>query len=131
VVQAAAMAETLTVSTTLTYRNATGSKTLGGTTTTEDAGVHFCQETQAVGTSAELLDVGTDVTAAGLQKVIIRNLDANNFITVYSDNGTTSIGIVEAGESHIFTPAGDYVPYVKADTAAVNIEFLGVSVPPA
>jgi hypothetical protein len=121
------------ISSTLTYTNATGSKSLGGVTTraVADTGDHFAQETQVVGTSAELLDVGTDVTAAGLEIVLIRNLDENNFVTVYKDNGTTSIGIVPAGESQIFTPDGAYVPYVKADTANVTIEFLAIASPAA
>jgi hypothetical protein len=123
------MAETVTISTTLTYKNASGSKSLGGTTTRATSGVYYSQQTQAVGTAAELLDVGTDVTAAGCELVIIKNLSDTNFVTVYSDNGTTAIGVVAAGESQIFTPDGDYVPYVKADTAAVDVEFLATSTP--
>ena len=123
---------TVKISSTLTYSNATGSKSLGGVVTRAASGDHFAQETQEVGfAAAELLDVGTDVTAAGCEIVLIRNLDANNFLTVYKDNGTTSIGVIPAGETQIFTPEGAYVPYVKADTAAVDIEFLAVSTPAA
>jgi hypothetical protein len=113
------------ITSTLSVTDALGTISLGGVTAPKtDCGVDNTFETQVVGTAAELLDVGTEITAAGLKVTCIHNMDENNFVTVYSDNGTTVIIVVPAGEARIVEPDGEYIPYVKADTASVRIKHL-------
>lgn len=126
------MAASYRIATTLTVTDAVGSISLGGTTASKtDCGEDNVFETQLVGTAAELLDVGTEITAADCRIVAIRNRDATNFVTVYSDNGTTVVVVIPAGETRLIEPNGEYIPYVKADTAECRIKFLAVAMPAA
>ena len=126
--QSAGMAATYKISTTLTVTDAVGATSLGGTTTAKvDCGDDNVFETQLIGTAAELLDIGAEVTAAGVRITSIRNMDETNFVTVYSDNGTTVLVKIPAGEVRIIEPDGEFVPYLKADTSPVRIKHLSVA----
>ena len=79
------------------------------------AGTDVVAISQAVGTAAEVVATGTDVGYPA--DVTIKNLDATNFVTVYMDNGTNKICVLQPGRTcHL--PAIPAIPYVKADTAA-------------
>jgi len=122
---------TLTISTTFSYKNAKGTKSLSALTSRAAAGVSFCQETQTILVTATLLDVGAEVTAADLDAVMIVNLDANNFVSVYNDSGGLNlICVIQPGEGAVVHADGNFIPYLKADTASVQVEFLGTSIAP-
>ena len=84
---------------------------------------------QAVGTSAENLDVG-DVSAVG--PLIIKNLDATNFVQIgYDDTGFVALFDLLPGESCLLPrPSSGVTLQVKADTGAVNIRRLITDVTP-
>jgi len=95
-----------------------------GSNVTYDLTGTVLAQTQNVGTSAELLDLG-DVgggSAPGL--IYIRNIDATNYLEIALDSGMTKkFAKIIAGAVAIFCPAASSY-YVRADTSAVNIELI-------
>ena len=86
------------------------------------AGDQLCQNTQEIGTTAELLTFGN--IASTPQAIMIRNLDATNFVEIGGDSGLTIFKIkIPAEQSVYFTPTSATI-YAKADTAAVDIILL-------
>lgn len=79
---------------------------------------------QNVGTSREAMVVG-DVNTAKSYGVRLRNLDATNYVTIETYDGTNYVesGIMYPGEPHgpIRVPANKLI-YLKANTAACNVE---------
>jgi hypothetical protein len=77
---------------------------------------------QIVGTSAEALDLG-DVTTPGM--IIVHNCDETNFVQFGHDDTGFVAGDVKlpAGHWNMFH-MNQAAPYVKADTADVEIEYL-------
>lgn len=89
-------------------------------------GSAMLQGTQAIGTTAELVDFA-DIAGAP-QQVMIQNLDAVNFIEIGGDSGLTVFKIkIPAGKCALFT-ASSATLYAKADTASVNIMVVAVEV---
>lgn len=85
---------------------------------------NMVQQTQLVGTTAEVLDVG-DI-ALNPQFVIIKNLDTANQIEIGGDASFTNFSlIVKPGEFCVFTPNVETI-YVKASTSPVRIFTLAV-----
>jgi len=85
------------------------------------SGDHIAAGTQNVGTSAEALEKG-GITTTGM--LYIHNLDGTNFVEVgYDDTGFKPTVKVKAGEYAAFRLTQS-TPQVKADTAAVNIEYI-------
>lgn len=79
---------------------------------------------QNVGTSREAMVVG-DVNTAKSYSVRLRNLDATNYVTVETYDGTNYVesGLMYPGEPYgpIRLPANKLI-YLKANTAACNVE---------
>jgi hypothetical protein len=89
-------------------------------------GDDMMQNTQNIGTTAELVTFG-DITGAP-QQVMIKNLDATNFIELGGDSGLTVFKIkLLAGLSCLFTPSSAIL-YAKANTASVLIMVAAVEV---
>jgi len=87
-------------------------------------GSDMMQSTQNIGTTAELVSFG-DITGAP-QLVMIRNLDATNFVELGGDSGLTVFKTkIAAGQACLFTPSSATL-YAKADTAAVSIFVIAV-----
>lgn len=81
--------------------------------------VHVIQD---VGTSEEAMILG-DVAAPNF--CFIRNLDATNYVEVYTGTGGTAMLKLLAGEAHIFRfGSGVTAPYIKANTAACKVEYV-------
>ena len=78
--------------------------------------------TQVIGTTAELVGFGEITGAPG--EVVIKNLDATNFIELGGDSGLTVFKTkLLPGRSTIFQPSSATL-YAKADTASVRIQIL-------
>lgn len=74
---------------------------------------------QAIGTSEETLSTG-DLTTYGW--LYIRNLDATNYVQLGFSTGVYGIRL-EAGEPAMFRTEPAATVYLKADTAACNVQF--------
>jgi hypothetical protein len=113
---------TFSVSLKATKNNATVNQTAN--LTADMTGTQMTQATQNIGTTAELVDFG-DITGAP-QFVLIRNLDATNFVEVGGDSGLTVFKIkIPAGKANLVSPSA--VPlYAKANAAPVNIQLTAV-----
>lgn len=81
-------------------------------------------ETQTIGTSAEALDLPTDLGTEGVTAVAISNLDATNYVEISLDSGMTKIfAKIPAGRSMILPPYTSNPAYfARANTAPVNIK---------
>ena len=86
------------------------------------AGSHVAAGTQAVGfAAAEALEKG-DITTPGM--LYIHNMDGTNYVEVgYDDTGFKPTVRINAGEYALFR-CTQTTPQVKADTGAVNIEYI-------
>lgn len=84
-------------------------------------GADMATGTQAVGTSAEALATPGDLSYPA--DVVIKNNDTTNFVTVYQDSGGTyQVSKLLPGKFCLLTAVAA-VPYVKADTAACQIQW--------
>ena len=119
------MANTIRLQSTLTFKDGTGSQSLGGDFTVDQVGSHATEEIQDIGTTTEALDVGSDIGTIGF--LLVRNLDATNFVEIGTDTPLTQVvAHIKAGETVPIKPhAGDTL-YAKADTASVKIKFLAI-----
>lgn len=86
-------------------------------------GVHLLN-VQEVGTTREAMVVG-DVNTAKSYAVRLRNMDATNYVTIETYDGTNYVesGLMYPGEPHgpIRVPANKLI-YLKANSAACNVE---------
>ena len=117
------MADEIQVRARLTYSKATagsgGHEYTGSFTFT---GTKVWSGLQNVGTSEEALVLG-DTTAAGGGWLLIKNLDATNYVEIKSATGVTALIRLKAGEFALFRrSASSTAPFVQANTSAVNIE---------
>lgn len=86
------------------------------------AGDDFVNLTQVIGTTAELVSFGDITGAPG--EVLIKNLDATNFIELGGDSGLTVFKTkLLPGRFTIFQPSSATL-YAKADTAAVRVQII-------
>lgn len=82
-------------------------------------GTDLTQKTQVIGTTSEVIDFG-DITGAP-QQVMIKNLDAANFVEIGGDSGLTVFKLkILAGKTIVISPSSA-TAYAKADTAGVSI----------
>jgi hypothetical protein len=95
-----------------------------GTTTITLSGQGFASGIQAIGTSAEDLDIG-DIGAANVGKVYLRNLDTTNFVTYGLNDSATlkAIGKLKPGEWAWFRIKPSAALMLQADTAACNVQY--------
>ena len=83
-------------------------------------GADMVQATQSIGTTAELIALG-DIAGAPSQ-IVIKNLDATNFVEIGGDSGLTVFKLkIAAGEAVLFRATSGTI-YAKADTAAVRVQ---------
>ena len=86
------------------------------------AGDEFLSTTQVIGTSAETLNLGDITGAPGA--VVIKNLDATNFVEIGGDSGLTVFKLkILPGQHAAFQPTSATI-YAEADTADVRIQIL-------
>lgn len=85
----------------------------------------ICQD-QSIGTSVEAFTLG-EVTAPGW--FMCKNLDATNYVEVYSSTSGVVVGKMLAGESYgpVRLGSGMQAPAAKANTAACLVEYLAIS----
>lgn len=88
------------------------------------AGDNYLAGNQNVGTAAEAIQVG-DVTGADAL-VVLRNTDADNFVTLYADGETAAypFGILYPGQFCALISHATPILALKADTAACVVEKL-------
>lgn len=88
-------------------------------------GDEVVNNTQVIGTTAELLNLGEISGAPGL--VMIQNLDNTNFVEIGGDSGLTVFKLkIDPGEEVLIRPSTGTV-YLKADTAPCRVWVFGVS----
>jgi hypothetical protein len=75
--------------------------------------------TQTIGTSAEALDIG-DITTPGY--IIIKNLDATNYVTIRMGSTGADVVKLKAGEFALFRLASTN-PFALANTGACQVLF--------
>jgi hypothetical protein len=85
-------------------------------------GADMFQQTQFVGTTAELLDIGDlDASIGDMPPIIVKNLDPTNMVRISSVSGMTGFTItVYPRQFVLFVPSVE-VLYVQADTAPCRI----------
>jgi hypothetical protein len=84
------------------------------------AGTNYVRNVQIVGTTKEALLLG-DVATPGM--CLMHNTDTTNFVDVYPDNTGGAVIRLKPTEYALFRFAATG-PFVKADTASVNLEYL-------
>jgi hypothetical protein len=115
------VADEATVTTSLQFAKGSVDLTLSDAASTFDVtGTRYIRGVQAVGTSEEALDMG-DLTDPGW--CYMRNLDSANYVEVYAATGETAFMRLNAGEHACFRLVAA-APYVKADTASVDLEYM-------
>ena len=86
------------------------------------AGSEMVQATQSIGTSSETLNLGDITGIPGA--IVIKNLDATNYIEIGGDTGLTVFKIkLLAGQFVAFQPTSATI-YAKANTAAVRVQII-------
>lgn len=111
---------TQTVQLTATKNSATVS--LSTTKRITMSGDDMVQSTQVIGTTAETLSLG-DISGAPSQ-LLIKNLDATNFVEIGGDSGLTVFKIkILSGETVLIRPTSATI-YAKADTADVRVQLI-------
>lgn len=89
-------------------------------------GADMSQLTQNIGTTAETLNLG-DITGAPRQ-LVVKNLDATNFVEVGGDSGLTVFKIkLRPLDCAVFEPNSGTV-YAKADTASCLVQIVAIEV---
>ena len=85
-------------------------------------GSEMTQHTQSIGTTAETLSLGDITGVPGA--IVIKNLDATNYIELGGDSGLTVFKIkLLAGQFVAFQPTAATI-YAKANTAAVRVQIV-------
>ncbi|QNN24328.1 hypothetical protein HED60_19310 [Planctomycetales bacterium ZRK34] len=87
------------------------------------SGDAFVWQVQNVGTSHEALSVPSEIATAGY--AFFRNLDDTNFVEIGIDDTATFESVIKLKPSEFaLLRLSTTAPYAKADTAAVNLEYL-------
>jgi hypothetical protein len=75
--------------------------------------------TQNIGTSNEQIDVAS---IANDCRIVIKNLDATNYVEVFKDSGNTHLlSKLAAGEACLLTQVPSATLYARANTAACDV----------
>lgn len=116
------MASEIEVRGRLTFAKSSASDGMDATGTFTFTGTRYYKGRQNVGTSEEALELG-DAAAGGW--VMLKNLDATNFVSVRQATGGTNFIRMNAGEFALFRlHSSSSAPFVIADTSACEIEVL-------
>lgn len=89
------------------------------------AGADSTAETQSIGTSAEAIDLASDMS--GLGYVMLVNLDATNYIEIALDSNVSTqiFARLRAGEFCI-VPVATFTLYAKANTGSCVLAKLAI-----
>lgn len=118
------MADELTVTVALSYLNGNVSLSYPSTTDKVTIAANFAKREILTVTLAGLAIPLGSIATPGY--ILIRNMDATNYIVVGNSGDTLPIR-VNAGALALFQFAGGIVPYAIANTADVVIEYMLVS----
>ena len=88
------------------------------------AGTNFVRNRQIVGFAAEEALLLGDVAAGGY--LIAINRDATNYVEIRPGSGVADLVKLLPGDFCMFRLASGATPYVQANTAAVELEYLVV-----
>jgi|SRR2546428_930067 len=114
------MANEITLSGSLSYSKNKAKASLSGTQTADVTGDHYMQGVQDVGTVEESISKG-DIGTIGF--CAFRNADSTNFVQVGAASGSYSLKLKPGEFAGPIRWNGTAV-YAKADTAAVELEYL-------
>lgn len=120
------MANSIETTTQIAYKNAAGAIQLSipaKKITQSQASNIYVSGVQNIGTSAEIIDLGSVATDGG--SAFFRNLDATNFVEVGLDVSATFVPFLKIppGEQCYLTGLSDKDVYARANTAAVDLEY--------
>jgi hypothetical protein len=107
----------------LAYVNAGVNVTMSGTDKVTISANLYARGTITVATTGTAISLGAVATPGFM---IIRNMDATNFVTIGNSGDPLPVEI-KAGEWAAFRWAAAMVPYAQADTAPVLVEYFLVS----
>lgn len=117
------MANELTIGGLLQFSKGSSSDALGATKLATMSGAEFVRNRQAVGTSAEALNLPGDISSP--YHAIFFNRDSTNFVKLFLANGDTMYLKILPNS----VPCGPILmsataPYVQSDTASCQLEYL-------
>lgn len=119
------MANEITVSGALSASKDGSSLSVSFSKTFDMSNEDMIQGTQAIGTSAEALDLGE--VAAPAAYIYVRNMDPTNFVVLsLVSDGSTPFSKIRPGHFAIFPPPESGTIYAKADTAALRVAVAAV-----
>jgi hypothetical protein len=119
------MANELTIRASLSFeKDGTSVQLALGPTNFDVAGKNHLWNRQNVGFAAEEALLLGDVAAGGY--LIAKNRDATNYVEIRPNTGVADLVRLKPGDFCIFRLADDAVPYVQANTAAVELEYIVV-----
>jgi len=114
------MADELSVTTKVNFSKGGATVTRSFTVDVDITGDAFTHNVQSVGTSEEELTQGADLGTPGY--VLIKNLDATNYVEVGSTTGVYDIKLL-AGEVALYRHNSATV-FAKSNTAACLVEYI-------
>lgn len=119
------MADELRITAKITYNNSPITNITRDETdkTFNVTGTRYSQVVQEVGTTEEALTLG-DVPSASLGYCWMKNLDPTNFILLTGAATEVYLMKLKALESAVFRLNLSIVPFIKADSAACDVEVL-------
>lgn len=115
------MADELMIRAFMRYVSSTKDIPFGESTTVDVSGTKVLVNQQTVGTSAEALEVG-DMTTPGV--IMLKNLDDTNFVELRDGADGADLVKILAGETSGPWRLATTTPYVIADTASVEVEYM-------
>ena len=94
-----------------------------GNLTIDQTGTDYVSGTMNVATSAEAIPKG-DITTPGM--MLVHNLEAKggNYVEIGHDDGGFKVGVKVSGGRYGLFECAQAVPQWKADTAAVDVEYI-------
>lgn len=119
------MANTITMSGALRVSGTGIEVSLSQSINATQIGSDYSAQTQAIGTSAEQLDISSDLGTPGW--LMIWNLDPTNYVQIALDSGVSTqiFAKLTAGQFCIIPPQTATI-YAKANTAPCNIALLAI-----
>ena len=117
------MAQTTALSASISY-NGGILASLTGTISVTQTGTDATAQVQSIGfAAAELIDLGSDIGTLGY--IMIKNLDATNFVELSLNDFTQKFAKLRPGE-FILLPVSSNTIYAKADTGAVEVGYVAI-----
>lgn len=117
------MAQTTTLTGSLSFNGGVVAS-LSATVSATQSGTDATAQVQSIGfAAAELIDLGGDIGTLGY--IMIKNLDATNFVELSLNDFTQKFAKLRPGEFCIL-PVSSNTIYAKADTAACDVAYVAV-----